>query len=57
MVSNTNLLDLFEFLELPIHFNFAANIFRMLAQETSWPLAIPNHFELFPAPIYTQAYI
>jgi len=43
MVSDTNLLKLYEFLPLPIHFNFVANISNTL------DVGITN-LKLFPAP-------
>ncbi len=57
IISNANLLNLYKFFPLPIHFNFAANISitRMSEQQTSSPLDTLSHYKLFPAPIYTPA--
>jgi hypothetical protein len=52
LISNANLLKLYKFLPLPIHFNFSANV---LGRTTYWRLDIPNLFKLSPALICIHA--
>jgi hypothetical protein len=54
MVSNSNLLNLYEFLPLPIHFNFAANLSITLDITAMNLLAIGHSQSLFSAPTYTE---
>jgi hypothetical protein len=57
MVSNANLLNLYKFLPLPIHFNFAVNISITLdvAATNLHAIRHSQSFQQFPAPIYTLA--
>jgi hypothetical protein len=57
LVSNTNLLELYEFLPLPIHFNFSemSQSLLMSARTTFWPLDSQNLFKLSPALICIHA--
>jgi hypothetical protein len=57
MVSNANLLNLYKFLSLPIHFNFAVSISITLDVGATNLHAIRHSqsFQQFPAPICTLA--
>jgi hypothetical protein len=57
LVSNYNLLELSEFLLLPIHFNFTATppSHQMSAKKTSSLVGTQNSFKLPPAQIFTHA--
>jgi len=52
LISNANLLKLYKFLPLPIHFKFSANV---SGRTTYWQLDIPNLFKLSPALICIHA--
>jgi hypothetical protein len=57
LVSNANLLELYKFLPLPIHFNFTANVSITpdVGQNNLWPLDTQNLFKLSPALICIHA--
>jgi len=57
LFSNANLLELYEFLLLPIHFNFSANVSITpdVGRTTFWPLDTQNLFKPSPALICIPA--
>jgi hypothetical protein len=57
MVYNANLVDLYEFLQLPIHFNISANVSITpdIGKQIFLPSDTPNPFKLFLVQTFTLA--